>query len=66
MGVGILLIGLAIVVMILFIPVAIGVGIRIIATDWYVANRRNLIIGLAAMDAVLVVLLFVAFFGLAI
>ncbi|VAW02805.1 hypothetical protein MNBD_ALPHA04-803 [hydrothermal vent metagenome] len=66
MGMGILLIGFAIAVMILFIPVAIGVGIKIIATDWYIANRRTLIIGLGALEIALLAAICVVFFGLAV
>ncbi len=66
MGAEFLLIVLAIAVMILFIPVAIAVGIKIIATDWYLQNRRSLFVGLAVLEIILLLLIFVTFFGVAI
>ena len=61
----IFLIVLAIAVMILFMPVAIGVGIKILAPDWYVANRRNILLTLGLVMVVLLIGILVIFFGLA-
>ena len=61
----IFLIVLAIAVMILFMPVAIGVGIKILAPDWYVANRRNIVLTLGLVMVVLLIGILVIFFGLA-
>ncbi|QJB68571.1 hypothetical protein [Parasphingorhabdus halotolerans] len=62
----IFLIVLAIAVMILFMPVAIGVGIKILAPEWYLANRRNIILTLGVIIAVLLIGILVIFFGMAI
>lgn len=53
---------LAILIMVLFIPIAIGLALFIIVPDWFQKNRKAVIIGIGIADfllfAAVVLLLF--------
>lgn len=44
---------LAIIILVLFIPIAIGLAIFIIAPDWFRANRNAVIVGIGIADFLL-------------
>ncbi|MEP3227306.1 MAG: hypothetical protein ABJO01_15110 [Parasphingorhabdus sp.] len=54
---------LAILIMILFIPVAIGFALYIIVPDWFQAHRNQVIIGVGLADFILFAALIILFFG---
>ncbi len=55
---------LAIVVMILFIPIAVGLMIFFIAPDWFQANRNAVIIGVGIADFLLFAAIAVLFLAI--
>ncbi len=56
---------LAIIIMVLFIPIAVGLALFIIVPDWFRANRNAVIIGIGIADFILFAAIVVLFFGVA-
>lgn len=56
---------LAIIIMVLFIPIAVGLALFIIVPDWFRANRNAVIIGIGIADFILFAAIFVLLFGVA-
>ncbi|WP_422343369.1 hypothetical protein [Parasphingorhabdus sp.] len=56
---------LAIIIMVLFIPIAVGLALFIIVPDWFRANRNAVIIGIGIADFLMFAAIVVLFFGVA-
>jgi len=55
---------LAIVVLVLFIPIAVGLALFIIVPDWFRANRNAVIIGIGIADFLLFAAMILLLFGI--
>ncbi len=55
---------LAIIVMILFIPIAVGLALFIIVPDWFRANRNAVIIGIGIADFLIFAAMVLLFVGI--
>ncbi|WP_162559086.1 hypothetical protein [Sphingorhabdus sp. EL138] len=55
---------LAIIVMLLFVPIAIGLGLFIIAPDWSQENRQTIIISIGIVDFLLFAAVILLFFAI--
>lgn len=55
---------LAIILMVLFIPVAIGLALFIIVPDWFRANRTAVIVGVGVADFLLFAAMVLLLFGI--
>lgn len=58
------LIFFAIIIMVLFIPIAVGLALFIIVPDWFRANRNAVIIGVAIADFLLFAAMVLLLFGI--
>lgn len=52
----------AIFIMVLFIPIAVLVGIRVFAPDFYLANRDKILVGGAFAEGFLVIFFMIAIY----
>ena len=55
---------LAIIIMVLFIPIAVGLALFIIVPDWFRANRNAVIIGIGIADFLLFAAMVLLLFGI--
>ncbi|MEH6757691.1 MAG: hypothetical protein V7676_09270 [Parasphingorhabdus sp.] len=55
---------LAIIVMVLFVPVAVGLALFIIIPDWFQQNRAAVITGVAIADFLLISAIVLLIFGI--
>ncbi len=55
---------LAIIVMLLFIPIAVGLALFIIVPDWFQQNRKAIIISIGIFDFLLFAAVVLLLFGI--
>ncbi|GAA0470581.1 hypothetical protein GCM10009096_09340 [Parasphingorhabdus litoris] len=54
---------LAIIIMVLFVPIAVGLALFIIVPDWFQENRNSVIIGIGIADFLLFAAIVLLLFG---